>query len=425
MEMEGTEKVPPDRVELSLDGGGVGCDIGQQDLGMTGDYDLDNGEMSSVSEDSQNGFELAMSRRRKRKERASPDEPLSPRRRQVRENVVKVVMKFQRPGLLNPLKVSVAIHKLVGDVLDVKPLRDGSLLIVCRDRDQRMGLIQCKNLLGINVKVLDWVERGKVLSVITGVPTDLSDDDIKKNVKGLRVSQVKRLPVVREGKKIPSLSVLLTLDEPKQPERIMIGYVSYTARPYIPPPTRCYKCQRYGHIASVCKGKIRCAKCGGEHEYGQCGEGTKIKCCNCGGEHSAAYKGCEMHKQAVQVQNVKVKENVTYAEAIKRVNNVNKVRNVNVGVAAAVPGLSTRVPSTQKCCKITDDTLLVDKKNFIAFIAEVVNRAAKIESRTDKIKMIKRAAEKHLEINDLTVLAIHNMLAEPIDSDAVLTPKST
>ncbi|XP_037536589.1 cyclin-H [Nematolebias whitei] len=35
--------------------------------------------------------------------------------------------------------------------------------------------------------------------------------------------------------------------------------------PYIPPPLRCYKCQRYGHIAAVCKGKQRCAKCGADH----------------------------------------------------------------------------------------------------------------------------------------------------------------
>ncbi len=34
--------------------------------------------------------------------------------------------------------------------------------------------------------------------------------------------------------------------------------------------------------------------------------------------NSAAYKGCEAHKRAVQVQNVRMKEKITYAEAIKK-----------------------------------------------------------------------------------------------------------
>lgn len=74
-------------------------------------------------------------------------------------------------------------------------------------------------------------------------------------------------------------------------------------------------------VAAVCRGKQRCGKCGGEdHEYGKCNEGTKIKCCNCGGEHSAAYKGCEAHKRAAEVQRIRVEGKLTYAEAIKETN---------------------------------------------------------------------------------------------------------
>lgn len=64
----------------------------------------------------------------------------------------------------------------------------------------------------------------------------------------------------------------------------------------------------------MCKGKRRCARCGGEHDYGQCGEGTKPKCCNCGGNHSVAYWGCEAE---VKVQQIRVKEKVSYAEAVR------------------------------------------------------------------------------------------------------------
>lgn len=53
-----------------------------------------------------------------------------------------------------------------------------------------------------------------------------------------------------------------------------------------------------GHTAQQCKWKQRCAKCGGEHDYGKCNKDAKLKCCNCGGEHSAAYAGCVVQKQA-------------------------------------------------------------------------------------------------------------------------------
>ena len=41
-------------------------------------------------------------------------------------------------------------------------------------------------------------------------------------------------------------------------------------------------------VVSQCEGKKICAKCGGAHDYSECGGNVKVKCCNSGGEHSAA-----------------------------------------------------------------------------------------------------------------------------------------
>ena len=59
-------------------------------------------------------------------------------------------------------------------------------------------------------------------------------------------------------------------------------------------------------------------KCSGDHEYGKC-EGTKLKCCSCGGEHVVTFGGCEIMKEEVAVQKVKVLDKGTYAEAVKAV----------------------------------------------------------------------------------------------------------
>lgn len=335
----------------------------------------------------------------KRKQRESDGE----KGEEEQRSEIKVILRFQSPCTSNPLKVSEAIHKLVGEVRFVKTLRDGNLLIICRDTVQQHGLMKCKSLLGKEVKPQVWEERGKVMCVISGVSTEITEEEIRVNVRGVRVMRVKRLPFTRDGVKGPSLSVLLTLEEDKIPEKIRIGYVSYIVRPYIPPPMRCFKCQRFGHIAAACKSKLRCAKCGGEHEYGKCERGVKIKCCNCGGEHSAAYKGCDAHKKAVQIQNVKVKEKLSYAEAIRKVKS-------NENSSRLAPVTQPPVQSKYKCCNVTKDTLIVEKKKFVAFMVEIINCSAQACSRTERTKIIAKAAEKYLDMEEMSVEIINATL---------------
>lgn len=126
---------------------------------------------------------------------------------------------------------------------------------------------------------------------------------------------------------------------------------------HVPPPLRCFKCQKYGHVAAVCKGKQRCGRCGGEHEYGKCVNGAKLKCCNCGGEHSSAYRGCEASKRAVEIQRIKTSEGITYAEANKRVG-WQPDRPNNKQVSAECKKSRT----CEGCDKIKEDTMLVGKK---------------------------------------------------------------
>jgi len=51
------------------------------------------------------------------------------------------------------------------------------------------------------------------MGVISGVSTEITEEEIRVNVRGVRVMRVKRLPFTRDGVKAPSLSVLLTLEE--------------------------------------------------------------------------------------------------------------------------------------------------------------------------------------------------------------------
>jgi hypothetical protein len=48
---------------------------------------------------------------------------------------------------------------------------------------------------------------------------------------------------------------------------------------------RCYRCQRFGHLAWSCHERARCGHCAGEHERQNCTPGTRARCLDCGGPH--------------------------------------------------------------------------------------------------------------------------------------------
>lgn len=155
--------------------------------------------------------------------------------------------------------------------------------------------------------------------VISGIPVEEDLEKLKWCIQGGKVSRVKRLLQTVNGERVSSLSVLLEFEGTVLPDRVKIGCMSFPVRVFVPPPLRCYKWQRYGHIAVVCKGKQKCPKCGGEHRFEECGDNVLDKCSNCGGQHRVSFGGCEVSKKAVEVEQVKVTHNISYAEAVRRV----------------------------------------------------------------------------------------------------------
>lgn len=68
------------------------------------------------------------------------------------------------------------------------------------------------------------------------------------------------------------------------PRQAHLAFISLYVMEFVPESLWCFKCQRMGHVAGICKGQRRCAKCGGPHEYGKCGVEVKASICNYVGE---------------------------------------------------------------------------------------------------------------------------------------------
>jgi hypothetical protein len=68
---------------------------------------------------------------------------------------------------------------------------------------------------------------------------------------------------------------------------------------------RCFNCQQYGHIGSICSNKTTCGLCAGSHETRDCPQRATTtgqeprKCANCGDAHAAWSKGCKKYAEEV------------------------------------------------------------------------------------------------------------------------------
>lgn len=107
-----------------------------------------------------------------------------------------------------------------------------------------------------------------------------------------------------------------------------------------------------------------------------------------------------------EVQRLKVTQGLSYAEATKKVEKTVTAPNF------MVKEKKQETIKCTKCDKIKEETLIVSKSNFILFIAEVINCSAQTTSRTERIKIIAKSAEKFLDAKDLMWESVRDTLNE-------------
>ncbi|XP_023231257.1 uncharacterized protein LOC111631271 [Centruroides sculpturatus] len=123
--------------------------------------------------------------------------------------------------------------------------------------------------------------------VISEIDLTYEDEsDIQIGLLDQGVIAVRRISIRQDGKLIPSKHLILTFGKSTLPSFITAGYLRCLVHSYIPNPLRCYKCQRFRHSQTLCRGKSLCAQCGVEGHQGT--ECTTTPCCvNCKEVHPA------------------------------------------------------------------------------------------------------------------------------------------
>ena len=124
--------------------------------------------------------------------------------------------------------------------------------------------------------------------------------------------------------------------------------------------------------------------------------GKVLICVNCRVAHRAGDQKCPERERQVGVSRVRVVQKLSYAEAVKKVE--------EEGARGRDP---ERRPTSDIC---------FSKIGFLAFIAMVINCTAGIERKSQKIEVVVAAAERYMGVQDLTSEELQGVLSGGVTS---------
>ena len=132
--------------------------------------------------------------------------------------------------------------------------------------------------------------------VVKSVPTFLSEDEIKCDIKSNYQVEVSIKRLRYRSNRLNRPIIKITSDRETiqswQKNGIALNKRLYPCEPIQKDtPTRCFNCQRFGHIAKFCRSEKRCEQCSEKHSTLDCPKNS-TKCCNCSQEHPASSLDC-------------------------------------------------------------------------------------------------------------------------------------
>ena len=215
----------------------------------------------------------------------------------------------------SPFVIEKVLLGYMGQPKSVKKLRSGSLLIELARPSQAAGLQKLKAIIDTPVTVSPHRTLNSCRGVIRSIDIiNMPEAELLEGLQSQGVIAVKRIISKRGGNVSNTPVVFLTFRGTTLPPVIRVGYLQLKVSQYIQPPLRCFKCQRFGHSASLCKNTAVCAKCGSsEHASADCNNPSK--CINCNGTHPSFARNCPEFIKQNKIMHLKQSNNITFKQA--------------------------------------------------------------------------------------------------------------
>lgn len=135
-------------------------------------------------------------------------------------------------------------------VLHASTMTNGSLMIICKTAEQQAKPLKFKSLTGKGVDRFAPKEGKGIKVVIYSASVEISEHEMSNNLKGGNILSLTQMGNPKNGS--DSTPILIVFKEEELPKRVTLGYMVYPVRPY----------ERYGHVATVCRGQRVCRRCG-------------------------------------------------------------------------------------------------------------------------------------------------------------------
>lgn len=156
-----------------------------------------------------------------------------------------------------------------------------------------------------------------VTGVVAGVPTDMTIEEIKDNIKAdVPIMDIARLHRYEGGIKVEAQRISVTFRTNKLPTQVRMFCCINSVRPFISKPVLCTNCLRYNHKTESCRSKKRCENCAQQHEDIETEDcPNKTKCLYCKLEHRTTVEDCPERVRQKNIKTIMAKTTLTFMEA--------------------------------------------------------------------------------------------------------------
>nr|XP_054921733.1 uncharacterized protein LOC129382210 [Dermacentor andersoni]XP_054921734.1 uncharacterized protein LOC129382210 [Dermacentor andersoni]XP_054921735.1 uncharacterized protein LOC129382210 [Dermacentor andersoni]XP_054921736.1 uncharacterized protein LOC129382210 [Dermacentor andersoni] len=248
-----------------------------------------------------------------------------------------VVLSEKPVRTVSPFLVSKSLSEIFGPGYKASRMASGDLFLELHDQNQYEKLPKLVSFGETQVIVTPH----RTMNTTRGVVSDdylleLTEAELLEGFSEQNVINVKRIKMRRDGKEIHTKHLIITFGSSILPESMKAGYIKLRVWPYVPNPLRCFKCQCFGHSSQSCRGRQTCAKCS-PHEHASEACENSLLCVNCHGEHAAYSRSCPSWKKEKEIVTIKVKENISFKEARRRVSYLPKSSFAGVARQEAAP----------------------------------------------------------------------------------------
>ena len=188
-------------------------------------------------------------------------------------------------------------------------------IIRTTSEEQSKKYLQIKEIKGNKVTVTTHSEMNSIWGTMLMFNDDEEDEDRCLRILEKRhrlIQEVKFIKLSRANIKIAKIK----FKGKNLPEKIFLGGRRRDVKAYIPKPSQCHNCSKYGHYRNFCHNQTPvCFYCGSHDHPSQWECGGQERCVNCEGDHHARSTKCPSYIYNSQVKHLQIRTGMSIRDA--------------------------------------------------------------------------------------------------------------